>query len=129
MKNTLIYKHKTTFGTVFLKSRKNGLNPESLYLEIYLKATQKRHLEFLGLYFSGNPIADVKIKQEAIGKCINYSFAEKKASDISFTDFCKQQIAKIDKVQSQDSPSRSIKKWHAYMNNDNVPFNQVTKEH
>ena len=57
MKNTLIYKHKTAFGTVFLKSRKNGGNPESLYLEVYLKETQKRHLEFLGLCFTGHPLA------------------------------------------------------------------------
>lgn len=127
MKNTLIYRHKTSLGTVFLKSRKNGLNPESLYLEIYLKSTQKRHLEFLGLQYTDNPLTDAKIKQDAIGKCINYSFEEKKSCDKSFTDFCLEQIAKIDKVQSQDSPSRSLKKWHTYMKMDNVPFNQVNE--
>lgn len=78
MKNILIYKHKTAFGTVFLKSRKNGLNPESLYLEIYLKSTKKRHLEFLGLHYTGNSITDGKIKQAGIGKCINYVCTEKK---------------------------------------------------
>lgn len=127
MKNTLIYKHKTTFGTVFLKSRKNRSNPESLYLEVYLKSTKKRYLQFLGLYFIGNPITDNKIKQEAIDKCINYSFDEKKPSDMTFTSFCLEQIAKIDKVQSHNCPLRSLKKWHTYMKTDNVPFHQINE--
>jgi hypothetical protein len=88
MKNTLIYKNKTSFGTVFLKSRKNGSNTESLYLEIYLKSIQKRHLEFLGLILTGNEANDAKIKQEALCKCINYDFVEKKPEEITFTAFC-----------------------------------------
>src|SRR5579863_9602975 len=114
MKNTLIYKHKTTFGTVFLKSRKNGLNPESLYLEIYLKSTQKRNLEFLGLNFTGNPLTDGKIKQEAISKCINYVHTEKKTGDSTFTEFCLEQIAKIDKKGSRKAPLRALNRLQTY---------------
>lgn len=128
MKNTLIYKHKTTFGTVFLKSRKNGLNPESLYLEIYLKSTRKRHLEFLGLYFTGNPIADGKIKQDAIGQCLNYVCSEKKTEDLTFTSFCLEQIAKIDKLRSRNAPLRALKKLHEYTKSDCVYFNQINEK-
>ena len=127
MKNTLIYKHKTAAGTVFLKSRKNGLNPESLYLEIYLKSTQKRHLEFLNLHFTGNPIMDAKIKQEAISKCINHVFTENKTIEITFTSFCHEQVAKIDKVQSHNSPLRAIKKLHQYAKTETIALNQVTE--
>jgi len=127
MKNTLIYKHKTSFGTVFLKSRKNGLNPESLYLEIYFKSTQKRHLDFLGLTLTDNPITDAKIKQEAIGKCINYVFTEKKSEDMTFTDFCAEQIAKIDKVQSRTNPGTAIKKLHQFAKTDVVWFRQINE--
>ncbi|HTA28823.1 MAG TPA: tyrosine-type recombinase/integrase [Bacteroidia bacterium] len=127
MKNTLIYKHKTSFGTVFLKSRKNGLNPESLYLEIYLKTTKKRKLEFLGLHFIGNPILDGKTKQDGIGKCINYVFTEKKTIDSTFTDFCIEQTAKIDKIQSRNAPLRAIKKLHTYSKSDVINFNQVNE--
>ncbi|HTB30411.1 MAG TPA: tyrosine-type recombinase/integrase [Bacteroidia bacterium] len=127
MKNTLIYKHKTTFGTVFLKSRKNGLNPQSLYLEIYLKATQKRHLEFLGLHFTGNPTMDGKIKQDAIGKCINYVFTEKKTIEMTFTSFCMEQTLKIDNLKSRNGPFRSLKKLHLYAKTENVSFNQINE--
>ncbi len=127
MKNTLIYKHKTTFGTVFLKSRKNGLNPESLYLEIYLKSTKKRHLDFLGLKFTGNPITDTKTKQDAICKCINYTYSEMKTGDSSFTDFCLEQTAKIDKEQSRNGPLRTIKKLHLYSNSNVIQFSQVNE--
>ncbi len=127
MKNTLIYKHKTVLGTVFLKSRKNGLNPESLYLEVYLKSTQKRNLEFLGLHFTGNSILDGKIKQDAIGKCINYVFAEKKAADITFTDFCKEQAAKIDNPKSRRTPLNTLKKLHDYAKTETVFFHQVNE--
>jgi len=108
MKNTLIYKNKTVFGTVFLKSRKNSLNPESLYLEIYLKSTRKRNLEFLGLYFTGNPVYDSKTKQEAIGKCINYVFTNKKAIDMTFSDFWKEQCTKIDNPRSRQTPLKVL---------------------
>jgi len=127
MKNTLIYKHKTSFGTVFLKSRKNGSNPESLYLEIYLKSTQKRHLEFLGLLFTGNELTDAKIKQEAIGKCINFVFTEKKSEDQTFTGFCAEQISKIDKVQSRLNPLAAIKKLHQFAKTDTIHFRQINE--
>jgi integrase len=127
MKNALIYKHKTTFGTVFLKSRKNGLNPESLYLEIYLKSTQKRNLEFLGLNYTGNPITDTKIKQEAIGKCINYVFTEKKAEGTNFKDFCFEQIAKIDKAKSRLNSESTIKKLHQFAKVDALQFKQINE--
>jgi integrase len=128
MKNTLMYKHKTTFGTVFLKSRKNGLNPESLYLEIYLKSTRKRHLEFLGLYFTGNPITDGRIKQEAIGKCLTYVCTEKKDGDLTFTSFCLEQIAKIDKLRSRNAPLRALKKLQEYTKSDTIYFNQINEK-
>ena len=127
MKNTLIYKHKTTFGTVFLKSRKNGLNPESLYLEVYLKSSQKRHLDFLGLKFTDNPITDSKVKQDAIGKCINYEYTEKKTGDSTFSDFCMEQTLKIVKEQSRNGPLRAIQKLHIYANSKVVHFNQVNE--
>ena len=128
MKNTLIYKHKTSLGTVFLKSRKNGLNPESLYLEIYLKETQKRHLQFLGLTFTGNQITDTRMKQEAIGKCMNYVFTEKKSVDITFTAFCAEQIAKIDKAQSRVNPATAIKKLHQFAKTDVIEFKQINEK-
>lgn len=127
MKNKLIYKHKTTFGTVFLKSRKNGLNPESLYLEIYLKSTRKRRLQFLGLHFTGNSIIDGKIKQDAIGKCINYVFTEKKAVDMTFTDFCMEQTAKIDKPQSRKAPKYALMKLQEYAHIDSIPFERINE--
>jgi integrase len=127
MKNTLIYKHKTVFGTVFLKSRKNGLNPESLYLEIYLKANQKRHLEFLGLYFTGNPTLDAKIKQDGIVKCINYIFTEKRTEEMTFTHFCQEQIMKIDKLKSRIGPLHSLKRLHHFAKTDIVSFSQVNE--
>src|ERR1700748_2534440 len=120
MKNALIYKHKTTFGTVFLKSRKNGLNPESLYLEIYLKSTKKRHLEFLGLHFTGNSVTDTKIKQDAIGKCINYIYLEKTARDLTFTDYYLEQTAKIDKLQSRRAPLIALHKLHIYAKSEPI---------
>ena len=127
MKNTLIYKHKMTSGTVFLRSRQNGMNPESLYLEIYSKSDQKRHLEFLGLYFTGNPVADGKIKQDAIGQCINYSFVHKKDTAITFTSFCYDQVARIDKIQSHNTPLRAIKKLHLYANKETITLNEVNE--
>lgn len=127
MKNILIYKHKTDFGTVFLKSRKNGLNPESLYLEIYHKSTQKRHLEFLGLYFTGNPNIDSKIKQDAIAKCLNYCPTNVKVKNYTFTDFCREQIQKIDKLQSRNNPNRSLKKLHVYAKTERVAFATVNE--
>jgi len=128
MKNTLIYKHKTIFGTVFLKSRKNGLNPKSLYLEIYLKSTRKRQLQFLGLRFTGNPVTDGKIKQDAIGKCINYVFIEKQTNDMTFTDFCIEQIAKIDKLQSRKLPQLALNKLHTYTETSAVSFSLINEK-
>jgi integrase len=128
MKNTLIYKHKTTYGTVFLKSRKNRLNPESLYLEIYLKETQKRHLEFLGLYFTGNPLTDNAIKQDAIARCINYAFMEKKDEITSFTAFCEGEILKIDKLQSRKTPSSSLQKFRQFAKREDIPFTFINEK-
>src|SRR5580698_6179710 len=127
MKNTLIYKHKTAFGTIFLKSRKNGFNPESLYLEIYHKSTQKRNLQFLGLSFTGNPVQDNKIKQDAIGQCINYVFSEKKTIEASFTDFCNEQILNIEKLQSRKAPYKALNKLHEYSRSNPVTFYQVNE--
>jgi hypothetical protein len=128
MKNTLIYKHKTSFGTVFLKSRKNGLNPESLYLEIYSKSTQKRHLEFLSLTFTGNEVTDTKIRHEAISKCINYVFSEKKLEGMNFTSFCAEQIAKIDKPQSRNNAVSGIRKFHQFAKSDTIEFKQINEK-
>src|ERR1700722_10450906 len=129
MKNRLIYRHKTTFGTVFLKSRKNGLNPERLYLEVYLKETQKRHLEFLGLYFTGNPLTDSSIKQDAIGKCINYTFTETKIEISSFTKFCEGEILKIDKHQSRVSPRSSLQKLKQFSKREEIPFSTINEKY
>ncbi|MGP8214859.1 MAG: tyrosine-type recombinase/integrase [Bacteroidia bacterium] len=129
MENTLIYKHKTTFGTVFLKGRKNGLNPESLFLEIYIKETQKRHLEFLGIYFTGNPITDASIKQDAIGKCINYKYVAKKEEINSFTAFCEEEILKIDKKQSKKSPSSALQKFRQFAKRDEIPFSFINEKY
>ena len=127
MKNTLIYKHKTSFGTVSLKARKNGLNPESLFLEIYFKSTQKRQLEFLNIRLSGDPVIDTRMKKEAIEKCINYEFSEKKTNNSTFTDFFKEQIRKIDKEQSRYTLIRSLKKLHTYSRAENIPFSMITE--
>ena len=128
MKNTLIYKHKTVLGTVFLKSRKNGPNPESLYLEVYLKATQKRHLEFLGLHFTGNAITDNKIKQDAILKCCNYIFTEKKEEIRSFSTFWEGEVRKIVKEQSRRNPLNVLKKLHRFAGKNEIPFSLINEK-
>jgi integrase len=128
MKNTLVYKHKTTFGTVFLKSRKNGTNPESLYLEIYSKETQKRQLEFLGLTFTGNTLTDTQIKQDAIIKCINYAFTEKKEENDVFSVFCEGEIKKIDKEQSRKGSRSALQKLRQFVKTENIPFSLITEK-
>lgn len=124
--NTELYRHKSEQGTVTLKSRKNGNNPISLYLEIYGKATQKRHLQFLNLYLTGNEITDTQIKTDALRICTGYTFNIKN-TDTSFTDFIQEQILRIDKVQSRKNPICALKKLVQFAGIDNIPFNKVNE--
>jgi integrase len=126
--NHEIFRHKSECGTVTLKSRKNGNNPESLYLEIYEKATQKRHLEFLNLYFTGNEALDTQTKTNALSFCTGYTFQVKKQGFNSFSDFFREQIERIDEKKSRRNPSVSLKKLHAFTNTDNIPFTKINEQ-
>jgi integrase len=125
--NNELFRDKSESGTVTLKSRKNGNNPESLYLEIYEKATQKRHLEFLNLYFTGNEALDNQTKTNALSICTNYTFQVKKQGSNSFTDFFREQIERIDEKKSRRNPNVSLQKLHTYANTDNVPFAKINE--
>ncbi|MGB9153536.1 MAG: site-specific integrase [Alphaproteobacteria bacterium] len=125
--NTEIYRHKSNDGTVALKSRKNGNNPESLYLEIYEKATQKRHLQFLDLYFSGNEALDIQAKTNALSRCTSYDFHTKKVDATSFTDFFKEQIARIDNIKSRRNPNVTLRKLYEFTSSESIPFSKVNE--
>jgi len=123
--NDEIYRHKNEHGTITLKSRKNGNNPESLYLEVYEKATQKRQLQFLNLYLTGNEALDTLTKTEALSRCSGYVFHTRKTEATSFTDFCRGQIERIDKAQSQLNPKTALNKLHQFTNSLNIPFTKI----
>ncbi len=125
--NSEIYRHKNEYGSIALKSRKNGNNPESLYIEVYEKSTQKRHLEFLNLFLTGDKALDILTKTHALGKCTGYVFHAPKISSLSFTDFFKEQISRIDDVRSRRNPNVSLKKLHAFANTDNIPFTKINE--
>jgi integrase len=126
--NTEIYRHKGELGTVALKSRKNGNNPESLYLEIYEKATQKRRLEFLNMYLTGNQTIDTLIKTDALGKCSGYLFKPRNLDKMTFTDFIKEQINKIDKEQSRKVSYSALTRFKEYAHALIIPFSMVNEK-
>jgi len=126
--STELYRRKSELGTVALKSRKNGNNPESLYLEVYEKATQKRHLEFLNQYLTGNEHIDTQIKNDALIKCSAYMFNSPKSDCLSFDAFINEMILKIDKEQSRKSSRTSLSRLREYMKLTTIPFNKVDEK-
>ncbi|HTA82696.1 MAG TPA: tyrosine-type recombinase/integrase [Bacteroidia bacterium] len=126
--NTELYRCKSELGTVALKSRKNGNNPESLYLEVYEKVTQKRHLEFLNLYLTGNEHIDTQVKNDALTKCSAYVFNSPKSGCLSFDAFINEMILKIDKEQSRKSSRTSLNRLREYAKLTTIPFNKVDEK-
>jgi integrase len=131
MKNTLLFNRKTTLGNVKLKARKNGDNPASLYLEIYDKSTQKRTLQFLDLYFTGNEAINDRLTTEGVKRCNEYSFGAQKPKitpSQTFTAYIVEQVAEIDKVQSRKSSFSALKKLKEYAKQDIISWKRLDSE-
>jgi integrase len=126
MENTLIHTNKTSGGNVKLFSRKNGSNPESLYLEIYNKGTQKRHLEFLGVYLIGDTITDERNIQAAKDLCIKYAITNvKRERPTNFTAFFNIQLLNIEKERSRANGRCALKKLHEFSGKNPIKFSDI----
>jgi len=127
MKNTLIHTNKTSGGSIKLFSRKNGLNPVSLYLEIYTRTTQKRHLEFLGLHLTGDEVNDNINIHAAKQACINYVIIDvKKEKPLNFTTFINERLLLIEKPQSRKNGSKALKKLQIFAGKEQIRFIDIT---
>jgi integrase len=127
MKNTLIHTNKTSGGSIKLFSRQNGLNPASLYLEIYPKSTKKRHLEFLGLHLTGDEVNDTINIQSAKRTCINYVITDvKKDKPANFTTFINERLLLIEKPQSRKNGVKALKKLQKFTAKEQIRFADIT---
>ena len=98
-----------------------------MYIEAYEKSTQKRHLEFLNLFLTGNEALDILTKTHALGRCTGYIFHAPKTSSLSFTGFFKEQISRIDNARSRRNPNVALNKLHEFAGCNDIPFTKISE--
>lgn len=124
---TCIYTRKIPGkGTIKLFNRN-----ESLYMEVYSKATQQRNLTSLHLYLTGNLKANKTIIRGAEDRIDNYDFAEtaeasKETKIKNFTTFCLDRIKRVEKEKSRHIYELALTKLQEWAG-EHISFRKVNE--